>query len=703
MRKNKLMIAAALVLTLSFAGCVQNPSANGGSNTIVNSDTNAVTNADGEDLQDASNSNNAQMDDNSSNLTAISLSDFDFSVSNRDQDASYDAADATYIIFSDSAVSADRNDVLVSGTTVTISAEGTYVVSGSCSNGQIIVNANDAKVQLVLKGLELSSAAAPLIVEEADKVFLTLEEGFSNYLSDGQEYELTVDDSIVDAAIFSKDDLTINGTGSLQVTGNFKHGIVSKDDLIVTGGVITVESIGCGMVGKDSVRITDGILSIISGTDGIRSNNDEDSDKGFIWISGGNIDIQSAHDGIQAEKVCKMEDGNIHIVTGNGSESVTHTSNKGMQMWNQSQKQDENEETVSLKGIKAGQIFVISGGTINVDSEDDSIHSNDTILISGGELNLMSGDDGVHADSVLTIDDGTIIVGTSYEGLEAGEITINGGTIDILSSDDGLNAAGGNDTTSESGRKQDMFASDSSRHLIINGGYLKVNAGGDGLDSNGDIQIHGGITLVSGPTDNANGAIDSGSGVTIDGGVLIAAGSMGMAEGVSSNTQASISANISGSANTSIAICDENGTVLASFIPAKNYQNVVISTPEMIDGSAYELVIGGTIANADANGFASSSTVEGGTSTSVTASLSGMRSGGMMNNGGMGGHGGGNGNLTGKPNKNFDESMELPEDRFHVPDDMPEQFNKPEEDPDYTIPEIPQNDLQNEEISGEAI
>lgn len=663
MRKRYFAACVAMSMLLSLAGCSQTTTqqTSDSSNTTVSTDTTtdtSETNSTSDDTADSSASG------------TIDLSLYDLSTSDRDADASYEESTATVISFSESSVEVDGDNVTVDGTSVTITGEGTYLIRGECSDGQILVAADDAKVQLVLDGLTLSSSTSPLVVESADKVFLTLADGSENILSDASDYTLTVDDSDVDAVIFSKDDLTINGTGTLVVNGQKKHGIVSKDDLVITGGNLQVTAVSCAINGKDNVRITGGVFTLQAGTDGIRSDNDEEEELGYIFISDGTFAIAAENDGIQAETVCVIEGGKFAIASGGGSENAAaHTES----FWTTSENEEESEST---KGIKAGTALVLTGGNFTIDSADDSVHSNGSITIDNVTLVCRSGDDGVHADNALTVNSGTITVEESYEGLEAGTVTINDGTIDITASDDGINAAGGSDEDSSgtnTGGRWDMFDVDATKHIIFNGGYVVVNASGDGLDSNGDITINDGVVLVSGPTDNANGSLDCGTEITINGGVLVAVGSSGMAEGVSSDTQASIYTNLSSTveAGTSVTLCTEDGTVLASFTPQKRYQNVIISTPEMTTDTTYVLVTGATVENTDSYGYAAQSACEGGTSTEVTASLSSASSGGM----GMGGQPMGGGMPQQQPTgESFsaDDMPQMPDGESFSADDVPQ-------------------------------
>ena len=570
---------------------------------------------------------------NMSAVTEISTDDMDFEFSNKDTTYDYDESEAKTVADSEKAVK--------------ITAEGTYVVSGE--HESITVSAPDtAKVRIILKNATVSNTSGPAIyIEKADKVFITACEGTVNTLSDGTSYTGDFKDTNVDGAIFSKTDLTLNGEGTLNITGNCKCGVVSKDDLIICGLSLTVKSTGCALEGKDCVKIKDAVITVSAGGDGIRSTNTEKSNKGFVYIETGNIDITSGNDGIQAATVLKAANGSIKITAGGGAADTKQNSG-GRNMPGFGGKTQTTDDEESTKGLKAGSLILIDEGSFEVSSKDDSFHSNGDIEINGGSFTAAAGDDGFHADNNLIINGGSITVSRSYEGLEGQKVTVTGGDIDITASDDGINAASSSSSSSTGGRPGN---SDSNALITIGGGYIVVNASGDGIDSNGNVVISGGTLLVSGPTDNGNGAFDYDGEATVSGGTVILCGSSGMAQGFSDKSEQTsfmYSLDSSASAGSSVALTDEKGNVLASFIPAKQYNNVVISTPSLKSGSSYKLVIGGTVSGADKNGFASSGSVSSAaqtldiklTGTTTTIGSGGM-SGGNMGGGNKGRFGGG--------------------------------------------------------------
>ncbi|MFT3984853.1 MAG: carbohydrate-binding domain-containing protein [Lachnospiraceae bacterium] len=419
----------------------------------------------------------------------------------RDYETGYEEDESISIVLSDSGIEAGAG-VTVENMTVTITAEGTYIVSGNLSDGQLIVDAAEsAKIHLVFNNTEISSAdSAPVYIKQADKVFLTLADGTTNILAvSGTFTQAGEEEDNIDAVIFSKADLTLNGNGSLQVTADSGNGITSKDDLVFTGGSYIVNAGNHGLEGKDSVRIAAGDYTITAGSDGIHSDNSEDEDKGFIYL----LD---------------------------------------------------------------------------------------------GELTINAADDGIHAENNVTIDGGTITVADGYEGIEGMTIDINGGMIDIAVSDDGLNAAGGSDSSGmQGGDFPDMqIQGDTSGFYIrITGGILTIDAGGDGIDSNGSLYVSGGETYVSGPVNNGNGALDYNGTGEITGGIFVAAGASGMAMNFSdSSTQGSILVTTSAAQTGAVVLTDDAGTELLRFTPAKEYESVLISVPEITSDGSFQVSMG---------------------------------------------------------------------------------------------------------------
>jgi hypothetical protein len=547
----------------------------------------------------------------------------------------------------------------LSGNQIMIMQSGVYVMSGQLDNGQIIVDIqNKGTVRLVLNGAEIHSKdSAPIYVKNADKAILSLQEGTKNVVSDGAAYADTSDDA-PSAAIFSKDDLTINGTGQLTVHGSYNNGIMSKDDLKITGGTIEIHSADDGLVGRDIVAVQEGTVIIEAGGDGIKSTNDTDASKGFVSLDGGAYSIKAGADGIQAQTSVLIAGGKYTITTGGGSANGTVKAAEAMPNPRAAQTQTQTTAAAaadkqSAKGIKAAADISISGGTFKIDSSDDAVHSNNSLNLTGGEMFISSGDDGLHADASILIGGGKIDIAKSYEGVESKLITISGGETHVVSSDDGINVGGGNDGSSVNGRPgQNSFSTSGDSKLIINGGYVSVDAQGDGLDANGAIAMTGGTVVVNGPTGNNNGALDYDAGFEMTGGFLVAAGSAGMAQAPSEQSaQYSVMMSFSSiqQAGAIVSLKDSKDYTIATFAPKKAYQTVVISSPELKKDGAYTLYTGGTSTGTVTDGLYSKGVNQGGTkivSFTVSGNVTYLNESGVttgrtsMQPGGGGGAGG---------------------------------------------------------------
>ena len=545
---------------------------------------------------------------------ASSTPDMDSAVSESDdQGSSWSNSETSRITLEGNSITLDGSGAIVEGNVMTVTSAGTYSISGTLDDGQIVVDTEDQEtVNLVLNGAEIvCSTSAPIYVSSADETVITLADGTENYVTDGGSYILeNAESGEPSAAIFSMSDLTINGGGSLTVNANYNNGIQSKDDLEITGGNITVNAINDGIKGRDSIAVGGASVTVNAGGDGLRSDNDEDPERGYISIEGGTLDITAAADGIQAETSLTVSGGDLSISSGGGSGNAWGN-------WGTSD---------SAKGLKAGVNVTITGGTINIDSSDDSIHSNDSLTISSGSIVLVSGDDGIHSDSSLQIDGGDISITKSYEAIESAVVTINDGNIHLVASDDGINVVGGVDGSSINGRPgQNNFNLTGNNHLYINGGYVAIDATGDGLDINGPINMTGGVVIINGPTRNDNGALDYMGTFEITGGFLVAVGSSGMAEAPSaSSTQYSVMLNLSPSlsAGTMVHIGTEDGEEILTFVPTKAYQSVVLSSPELKNGSTYVVYSGGSSTGTVTDGLYSGGTYTAGTQITSFATSS---------------------------------------------------------------------------------
>ena len=481
---------------------------------------------------------------------AESSSDSAFFTRN-DRDSDWSRESAARITLEGDRATVSGGGAYILGGNVVIAQAGRYELSGTLTDGSVIVSADaNSKVWILLDGADISrSDDACLRVEQADKVFLTLAAGTENSMTSGAEYAETALADNTGGAIFSRDDLTINGSGSLTVTAAYKHGIDVNDELVITGGSITVDA------PQDAIHVNDGFcleeasLTLRAGDEGINVQGPDS----HLYIASGSIDAESGG-----------------------------------------------------AALKCAADMRIEGGSFNLHSQADGLHSGGSITVTNGSLTILAGDDGIHADSAVTISGGRVLIDECYEGIEALTIDVSGGEIELYPTDDGLNANGGfgfgpgmfNRREETDGQSQ---VSDTWIH--ISGGSITVvnetARDADGLDSNGSIVISGGTVRVSLNASGSNDAIDygseSGGSCIVTGGELVACGSSVMAEGFSdSSTQCAVLYNLgySAEAGTTVTVKDPAGKAILSYTAPCSFSSVSLSSPEMKVGETYTIAVG---------------------------------------------------------------------------------------------------------------
>ena len=503
----------------------------------------------------------------------------------RDTRATYDEESAVRIELNGSSISASSDSVQSNGTTAILTEEATYIVSGTLDDGMLVVDADEAaKLQIVLDNASItSSTSAALYVLEAGKVFVTLAEGSQNALANGGSF-VAIDDSDIDGAVYSKQDLTFNGSGALTVTSPAGHGIVGNDDLVLAGGTYTVASASHGLNANDSVRITgETDLTLDAGKDGIHAENNDDASLGFVYISGGTFAIEAEGDGISAGAYLQITDGAYDILAGGGSVNGESQSSeswggfRGGRMETASSAEETSESSTSMKGLKAVSSLVISGGAFTIDAADDTVHSNAGMTVSGGTFAIATGDDGLNAAG-----------GTDGSGSTGGR--------------DGRFGGGwmGGGRGGRGGMGGGFSSASSEGSIAISGGTLTIQASGDGLDANGTIEITGGTTVVTGPTSGDTAVPDYDTSAAIAGGTFLGTGAAGMAQTFRSAPQTFRSAEqgvvterVSGEAGEEIVLADASGTALLTLSPALDFQFIVLSSPDLVSGETYTLTVGG--------------------------------------------------------------------------------------------------------------
>lgn len=293
-----------------------------------------------------------------------------------------------------------------SGKDISITSEGVYVLSGNAENVTVTVDAgNEAKVQLVLDGLTVTNTDSPVIyVKSADKVFVTTASGKTNSLSVTGSF--TSDgDTNTDAVIFSKDDLTLNGKGTLNINST-ANGITGKDDLKITGGTLDITSSADSVEANDSIAVAGGEITLNSQKDGLHAENDEDNTVGYIYICGGSLNINAVSDAIQGTTTVQVDDGKLNITAAEGVE---------------------------------GTYVKLNGGTINISASDDGINASaksdsvsTAIEINGGDITVDMGQgdtDGIDSNGDLYINGGKITVNAQSPFDYDGTVEKNGGTL----------------------------------------------------------------------------------------------------------------------------------------------------------------------------------------------------------------------------------------------------------------------------------
>lgn len=408
--------------------------------------------------------------------------------------------------------------VSISGNIITISKEGTYVLSGALSEGQIIVDADSAKVQLVLDNADITCASsAAIYVKNADKTFITLAEGSENILMNTAEYE-TIDDNNIDAVIFSKDDLTLNGKGTLTINSEYGHGIVSKDDLKLVGGTYNITAKNHALSGKDSVRIAAGTYNLTSGKDGIHSENADDDEKGFVYIASGDFTIESTGDGIDASYVVQIDDGDFDITAGGGAENATKTNNEmpgggnmgGGAPSGEAPSGGPSSDSDSGKKTRQTPPDKPDGDSFDGSRPDEKASDNagsQTAQTPPDKPGIDTSDGQQYDKNSQSKDaaDSTTASGASSDtGSESASSTLS----DADSENDSSTSSDA-DSTSTKGIKSDGA-------LYVNGGTYTINSADDSFHSNSDVTINDGTYTISSGDDG----IHADSALLVNGGTI---------------------------------------------------------------------------------------------------------------------------------------------------------------------------------------
>ena len=631
------VVSLFLVSSLAFGGCGTVVTSSSSVNAeSARTESTGETSADNADTtSESTDSENAMESSSDINFDLeLTESTIDTEFTDREKSGSYKASEAVKITLNKTTATVSGSGAKADGSTITITEEGVYIVSGTLEDGQIIVDASDSdKVQIVLDGVNINCETnAAIYVREADKVFITLAENSSNTLGGGNEYT-QIDDNTVDGVIFSKSDLVCNGTGSLTIEADYKHGIVSKDDLVITGGTYKITAADNGITAKDQLKILDGSFDIDAANSAGKAKNTDDTELGNIYIAGGVFTVKAEQDGFHATGSIVVDDGTITVNSGDdGFHAELDTVIHGGTIFVEK----------SYEGLE-GKRVVVNGGDITVNASNDGVNAansgddgaNAANSGDGGVNAANSGDDGANttnpganavgsgdddSNAASSNNDSSAAVNSGDDGSISGEAdgkeppqmppdTENGSDMQPSQDFDPENdPSGGNasqdfdpENAPSGGNAPQMMqrgsggGGNSELYIKITGGTLTVSADGDGLDSNGGLFVTGGTTIVYGPTSDGDSALDYDGSAIVTGGTLAAIGSAGMTESFDeASTQPVITyyGTETQSADTTITLTDSDGSALFTVTPEKVYASIVLTCPEMKLDATYTLAAG---------------------------------------------------------------------------------------------------------------
>lgn len=572
----------------------------------------------------------------------------------------------------------------IDGTTLTITTAGTYRISGSCSEGSVVVSKGLSNVTLILDNLSLSSSTtAPVVVKKSANVNIHLV-GTST-LTDNEDpaNETSTDTTVAEAfegavvKVKSGSTVTFCGEGNLNVVANAKNGIkggATASLIFNQSGTINVSgnskyygattsgaAVNNGIASDGSIVINQGTYVIKAANDGIKSTPDatdetegtviDTESAGTVTINGGTFDIDVDGDGIQADTALNINGGTFDIRTW-----------KGYSVWN-----DTLANAYSCKGLKASgdraeeagiePALNITGGTFTINTGDDAIHSDANATVTGGTFTIQTGDDGMHADTSLTLGtengfdrDPDVNISTSYEGLEGGTLYVYSGRYYVVASDDGVNAAGGSTNGSDPGAGGGNTFNPGGRpggggfnpggggsqssgnyNIYIYGGDLYVNCNGDGLDSNGGLYLYGGTQAVfSMKSGGDNSPIDADGTISIQGATVFTAGAAGMdgsaqSSWFGSNQKYSASSTSYTAGKIINAKAGSSGSVVLSYSLPKAVNYIMASWPVTVSSSAPSFATA-TSVTACKGGSQSHTWNSGTVTTAATSTSSGVKS-----------------------------------------------------------------------------
>lgn len=516
--------------------------------------------------------NDEEVEDTSSNLEE-NLNEIDLpNLDDEDALLEISAVDAT-ITFSNSTITSTSNEVIINDDVITIDTEGTYELTGQSTQTTIYVEASsDDTITFVFNELDLSSSTGPIFyIENADKVIINVKSDTTNTLTDLSDSEYDKD-----SIIYAKDDLTINGTGTLTINAGLQKGIKANDDLVINGTTLNITSEGHAIKANNSITISDVDLTIHSNSDGIQSDNEDDPSESLIYLMSGTYEIYAYGDALSSTYDLTIFDGTYTLYSGY---------------------QNNNTSDTSGKSIKADHGIYLINGTYDITSSEDAIHSDDGLIIFDGIYTISAEDDGIHANQSLTIQHGTFYINEAYEGLEGKYIDISGGLFYIDASDDGINASDPDisSTVADVPNGGTASASTSTAVMNISGGTFYISSDDDSIDANGTITITGGSFYINGPTSGMQSLVDYDIDFYLEGSTFVGVSGYGNETKYPSDesTQVSITYNTGSTqaSGSTIELLDEDNNVILTFTTSKTYQVIFLTSPDLEQDATYTLKI----------------------------------------------------------------------------------------------------------------
>ena len=461
------------------------------------------------------------------------------------QSTSKTAEKSAVITLSDEDTKIKGGGVTVKDQVITITNPGDYTFSGSLSDGRIVIDVSEGTVHVTLNGVDITSSERDVIYsKDSAEVCVIAAGGTDNTLVSGTE-DFTADEDDLDedgtyknkqkAVIFTKGNLTISGTGSLNVTGNIYNGIQTKGTLALQDVQLTVNAVHHGVKSKQEMNLVSGTYAVTAGEDGFQSDLN-------ITVSDGSYAIAAGDDGIHADGELTIDNGTITV-----SESV--------------------------EGLE-GHMITINDGQIDITSSDDGINAN------GGSQNGFGMGGGMQQP-----ENGDASAEPPQKPDDSDAAGSSGNMPQMPDRSDGSMGDMPQNPENTDGSTEDMSQTP---ELTINGGSIHVNAGGDGIDSNGNITINGGTVYVDGPSSGGDSALDYG-------GNVIAIGMSDMLEAVdASSTQNSIMYVFSQTVTkgTEVTVSDSNGNTIFAYTPVKDADSVILSSADLTEGETYTFTYG---------------------------------------------------------------------------------------------------------------